>query len=83
MILIAITPLLSRRAGCALGLRLRHGDYNRAVSVDQILVGDALHVFFRHRGNFVESSINQTRLVVVDRVLAQRDARDESSSAGR
>ena len=55
MILIAITPLLSRCAGCGLRLRLRHGDYNGAIGIDQILVRYTLHVFFSDRGDFVEA----------------------------
>src|SRR5215203_4358642 len=62
MILIAMTPLLSRRAGCGLGLRLRHCDYNRAARVDKIFVSDALHVFLCDCGNFIETAINQARL---------------------
>src|SRR5215204_1830438 len=71
VILIAITPLLSRRAGCGPRLRLWHCDYNRAVRIGQVLVGDTLHIFLGNRCYFVESSINQARLVVIDRVLAQ------------
>src|SRR5215217_9230827 len=44
IILIAVTPLLSRCAGGGLCLRLRHGDYNGAVGINQILVGNTLHV---------------------------------------
>src|SRR5215212_4766990 len=71
VILIAITPLLSRRAGCGPGLRLWHCDYNRAVRIRQVLVGDALHIFLGDCCYLVESSVNQARLVVIDRVLAQ------------
>src|SRR6185369_13233146 len=72
MILIGITPLLSRRAGRG-GLGFWHGDYDRAVRVDQILVRDALHIFFGDSGDFIHSRVNQVRVVVVDGVLAQRD----------
>src|SRR5215217_6091344 len=71
VILIAITPLLSRRAGCGPGLRLWHCDYNGAVRIAQILVGDALHILLSNGCCLVESSIDQSRLVVIDRVLAQ------------
>src|SRR5829696_8714019 len=54
IILIAVTPLLSCCAGCGLGLRLRHSDYNGAIGVEQILVRDTLHIFFSDRGDFVE-----------------------------
>src|SRR5678816_3378556 len=73
IILIALTPLLSRCAGCGFRLRLRHGDYNGAIRVNQILFGDALHIFLRDCGDFVESLVNQVRIVVVNRVLANRD----------
>src|ERR1044072_7900192 len=73
IILIALTPLLSRCAGCGLRLRLRHGDYNGAIGVDQILLGNTLHVFLGDCFDFVESLVNQVRIVVVNRVLADRD----------
>src|SRR6185369_11742237 len=72
MILIGITPLLSGRAGWG-GLGFWHSDYDRAVRVDQILVRNALHIFFRDGGDFIQSRVNQARIVVVDGVLAQRD----------
>src|ERR1044071_5266274 len=71
MILIRITPLLSRCAGCRLGLR--HGDYNGAIRVEQVLVRNTLHIFLGDRGDFVQSSINQVWIVVVGRVLPDRD----------
>src|SRR5215213_1024603 len=73
IILIAVTPLLSRCAGCGLRLRLRHGDYNGAVGVDQILFGNTLHVFLGDCGDFTESLVDQVWIVVVNRVLADRD----------
>src|SRR5690242_21584586 len=79
MILIGITPLLSRRAGCGSGLCLRHGDYDGAVRVDEVLVRDTLHVFFSDRGDFVETNDNEVRLVVADRVLPDRDRASERS----
>src|ERR1044072_5060418 len=73
IILIALTPFLSRCAGCGLRLRLRHGDYNGAIGVDQILLGNTLHVFLGDCFDFVASLGNQVRIVVVNRVLADRD----------
>src|ERR1044072_4558003 len=68
IILIAVTPLLSRCAGCGLRLRFRHGDYNGTIGVDQILFGNTLHVFLGDRLDFVESLVDQVRIVVVNRV---------------
>src|SRR5215216_69175 len=77
MILIAITPLLSRRAGCGLGRRLRHGDYNGSVCVEQILVRYTLHILFSDRFDFGETIIDQARIVVVDRVLPEQNRSEE------
>src|SRR5690349_21387728 len=73
MILIADNSLL---AGSRFGFHGR-GDHHRAVGVEQILVGYALHVFFRHSSNLVEPRIDQVWIVVVDRVLTNRDRANE------
>src|ERR1044072_4481378 len=52
---------------------LWHGDDARAIRRHQIFVRHALHVFFRHGCNFVQTGVNEVWIVVINRPDADVD----------